>query len=160
MKRSIVTILSTLALGLVTFVTYAQSDYAFQSQIEARQSFMRVYAFNLGQLGAMAKGDTPYDAEKASAAAENLLASANMKNGAMWPGGSDTDAPGLAGRTRAKAIIWSSFPEVGEKHQALTDALTEMVAVAGDGLDAVSSNMRAVGNGCKGCHESFRVSED
>lgn len=147
-------------LGLAALAAFAQEKSTFETQIEARQSFMRVYAFNLGLLGSMAKGETPYDAQRATDAAENLLANAKMKNGAMWPAGSDEDAPGLAGVTRAKAVIWSSFPEVGEKHQALTDALTEMVAVAGDGLDAVRSNMGAVGNGCKGCHEPFRAPAD
>ena len=147
-------------LGLATFVTFAQDMSKFENQIEARQSFMRVYAFNLGLLGSMAKGDTPYDAQQARDAAENLLANSKMKNSAMWPAGSGADAPGLGGVTRAKGVIWSSFPEVGEKHQALTDALTEMVSVAGNGLDAVRSNMRAVGNGCKGCHDSFRVPEE
>lgn len=147
-------------LGLAALSTFAQEKSTFENQIEARQSFMRVYAFNLGLLGSMAKGETPYDAQRATDAAENLLANSKMKNGAMWPAGSDADAPGLVGVTRAKAVIWSSFPEVGEKHQALTDALTELVAVAGDGLDAVRSNMGAVGNGCKGCHEPFRVPEE
>jgi cytochrome c556 len=108
----------------------------------------------------MAKGETPYDAQRATDAAENLLANARMKNSAMWPAGSNSDAPGLGEVTRAKAVIWSSFPEVGAKHQALTDALIEMVAIAGDGLDAVRTNMGAVANGCKGCHENFRVPED
>jgi cytochrome c556 len=160
MKKTSIAVFSALSLLLCTFITFAEDAPNFERQIEARQSFMRVYAFNMGLLGAMAKGDSPYDAEHAKDVAENLLANAKMKNSAMWPGGSDADAPGLRGATRAKAVIWSSFPEVGEKHQALTDALTEMVAVAGDGLDAVRSNMGAVGKGCKGCHDSFRVPED
>jgi cytochrome c556 len=157
-KLSVATI--SFLLGLATFVTFAQDVPKFEKQIEARQSFMRVYAFNLGLLGSMAKGETPYDAQRATDAAENLLANAKMKNSAMWPAESDADAPGLGGVTRAKAVIWSSFPELGEKHQALTDALTEMVSVAGNGLDAVRSNMGAVGKGCKGCHEAFRVPEE
>ena len=149
----------SLLLGLAT-IAFAQDGPQFENQIEARQSFMRVYAFNLGLLGSMAKGETPYDAQQAIHAAENLLANAKMKNSAMWPAGSDADAPGLGEVSRAKAVMWSSFPEVGEKQQALTDALTEMASVAGNGLDAVRSNMGAVGKGCKGCHESFRVPKD
>lgn len=121
---------------------------------------MRVYAFNLGILGSMAKGETPYDAQRATDAAENLLANAKMKNGAMWPAGSDMGAEGLEGVTWAKPDIWSSFPEVGEKHGALTEALETMAAAAGDGLDALRSNMGAVGDGCKGCHKPFRASKD
>lgn len=138
---------------------YAE-DMPFKKEIKARQSFMQIYSYNLGLLGAMAKGESEYDAKVASGAANNLLAAAQMDNSTMWPQGSDADADGLQGKTRAKAKIWASFPEVGEKHKALTDALTGMAAEAGNGLDAVKANIGAVGKGCKGCHEEFRVPKE
>jgi cytochrome c556 len=146
-----------LALGAVPQA--ASADAHFEKAVKARQAFMRVYAFNIGLLGAMAKGDIPYDAKLADAAANNLLAASNMKNAAMWPKGSDADS-GLGVETRAKPEIWDNFPKVREKHQNLTDALTKMAAVAGNGLDSVRANMKAVGGGCKGCHEDFRVPKD
>jgi len=135
-------------------------DFPFKKQITARQAFMQVYAYNLGLLGAMAKGEADYDAKIAASAAANLLAAANMDNSTMWPEGSDADAPGLDGKTRSKPDIWSTYPKVTEKHQDLTDALTKMAAVAGNGLDAVKANMGDVGKGCKGCHKPFRVPKD
>ena len=159
MKRQFA-IATAIALCATSFIAVAADDFPFKKQIQARQSFMKVYAFNLGLLGAMAKGEADYDAKLASAAANNLLAAAKMENSAMWPAGSDAGAEGLKDKTRAKPKIWSSFPEVGEKHQALTDALTAMTAEAGNGLDAVRANMGAVGDGCKGCHEPFRVPKD
>ena len=158
-KRFITTLLASIV-GVCTFAAFADDDVPFGHQIEARQAFMHVYAFNLGLLGAMAKGDMPYDAELATNASNNLVAAANMKNGPMWPAGSDIDAPGLADATGAKAAIWANFPMVGEKHGALTEALTSMAAVAGTGLDAVRANIGEVGNSCKGCHEEFRVDRD
>lgn len=160
MKKFLLVSFATAALGATTLVTLAQEEVPFQNEIDARQSFMHVYRFNLGILGAMAKGEMPYDAEQASAAANNLLAASKMSNGAMWPAGSDMSADGLEGVTWAKPEIWTSFPEVGEKHRALSEALEAMAAVAGDGLAAVRSNMGAVGDGCKGCHEPFRASKD
>ena len=106
MKKISIAVFSALSLLLCTFLTFAEDAPNFERQIEARQSFMRVYAFNMGLLGAMAKGESPYDAERTKDAAENILANAKMKNSAMWPGGSDADAPGLRGVTRAKAVIW------------------------------------------------------
>lgn len=153
-------IATAIALCATSFVTVAADDFPFKKQIQARQAFMKVYAFNLGLLGAMAKGEADYDAKRASAAATNLLAAAKMDNSAMWPGGSDAAAEGLKDKTRAKPEAWSNYPEVSEKHQALTDALMTMAADAGSGLDAVRANMGAVGKGCKGCHESFRVPKD
>lgn len=151
----------TLALSLsACAVGLAADDYPHKKEIEARKAVMRIYAFNLGLLGAMAKGEAEYDAKLATAAANNLLATATMDNSAMWPAGSDADADGLTGKTRAKPDIWSTYPEASEKHQALTEALTAMAAEAGSGLDAVKTNMGAVGKGCKGCHEPFRVPKD
>lgn len=160
MKKTILVAMVTLALGTSTYFAIAADEVAFAREIKARQSFMQVYAFNLGILGAMAKGEKPYDADMASAAANNLLAASKMSNGAMWPAGSDLGADGLEGVTWAKPEIWTTYPEIGEKGKALTEALTSMAAVAGDGLDAVRGNMGGVGDGCKGCHESFRMPQD
>lgn len=160
MKKFLLVSFATVALGATTFVTLAQEEAPFQNEIDARQSFMHIYRFNLGILGAMAKGEKPYDAAQASAAANNLLAAAKMSNGAMWPAGSDMSAEGLEGVTWAKPDLWANLPEVGEKSRALTEALEAMAAAAGDGLGAVRSNIGAVGDGCKGCHEPFRVSKD
>ncbi len=153
-------IVTAIALGATSLITLAADDFPFKKQIEARQAFMKVYAFNLGLLGAMAKGEAEYDAKLAAAAANNLLAAAKMDNSAMWPAGSDVDAEGLKGKTRAKPENWTTWPEASEKHQALTEALTAMAAEAGNGLEAVQANMGAVGKGCKGCHESFRAPKD
>lgn len=152
--------MATVALGATTYVSFAADELAFANQIEARQSFMHVYRFNLGLLGAMAKGEAPYSAEQASAAANNLLAASKMSNGAMWPAGSDMGAEGYAGVTWAKPEIWSTYPKIGEKGAALTEALEAMAAGAGNGLDALRSNMGGVADGCKGCHEPFRAEND
>jgi cytochrome c556 len=160
MKKLLLTALATAALSVTAVGTFAQDETPFANQINARQSFMQVYRFNLMMLGAMARGDMEYDAEQASAAADNLLAASKMRNGAMWPAGSDSSAPGLAGVTAAKADLWASDSMAGEKHQALTAALEAMAAAAGDGLGAVRANMGAVGDGCSGCHDNYRESDD
>ncbi len=149
------------AIAAIIAMTAALADeHQFADEIQARQSLMQVYRFNLGLLGSMAKGDREYDADLAAAAASNLLAVANMKNAAMWPAGSSEDGEGLAGVTFAKAENWSNYPLVAEKHQALRAALETMAAEAGNSLDAVRANIGAVGKGCKGCHEDFRTPRD
>ena len=67
-------------------------------------------------------------------------------------------------RTRARREplpeIWSTYPAVGEKDQALKDAAAALAEVAGDGLDALRSKIGAVGKACKGCHDDFPRGED
>ncbi len=146
------------AMGLaLTLAGAAQPGLAddFDKELKARKSLMQVYAFNIGILGAMAKGEMPYDAEIAEAAASNLHAAVSMRNPTMWPEGSDADA--LGDKTRAKPEMWSTYPKVAEKSKAMKEAAAKMASMAGDGLDAVRANMKSLGEGCKGCHEPFRV---
>ena len=152
MKKILLPALATIILGTMS-TTIAAGD--FDRQIKARQAVMQLYAFNLGQLGAMAKGDVEYNAEQASAAATNLNALVNMNNGAMWPQGSHMAAN--PGKTWAKEEAWTKYPEVVEKSKAMKAAAAKMAAEAGNGLDAVRGTIGEVGGCCKGCHDLIRA---
>jgi len=132
----------------------AQDKGQFDKQIKARKAVMQVYSFNLGLMGAMAKGDTEYDAQTAVNAAWNLNVAAMMKNGPMWPQGSGNDA---VESTRALPENWTSYPEAAKYSEDLVAASAELVKVAGNGLDAMKGAMGAVGKSCKGCHDDFRA---
>ena len=160
MIKVLSTILISATLGAAALTAFAQDELEFADHVQARQSLMQVYRFNLGILGGMARERTPYDAEAAQAAADNMLAIANMKNGAMWPAGSDMSAEGYEGVSYAKAILWENHEQTAEKSQESKAALEAMAAVAGTGLDAVKANIGAVGNGCKGCHVIGRADRD
>ena len=77
-----------------------------------------------------------------------------MKNGAMWPQGSDAES--LPGQTRALKVSWTTYPEVANKQKEFIAAAEAMTKVAGTGLDAMRGALGGVGGGCKGCHEKFR----
>ena len=143
--------------ALVAGATAAISGEAEERAVKARQALMQVYAFNLGQLGAMVKGEMEYNADLAKASADNLVKASTMNGMAMWPKGSSMDDEGMAGKTWAKADIWADGSGVGEKAKALREAAAQMAEVAGNGLDAVKGAMGGVGGGCKGCHEKFRA---
>ncbi len=153
MKKRLSLMIVAMCVGLGS--TGVSAADGLEKAVGARQSLMRIYAFNLGQLGAMAKGQMDYNADAAKAAADNLLAAASMKNGAMWPQGSDSAA--LAGKTRAKPEIWSTYPKVAEKGKALVMAAQKLAAAAGSGVDGIRGNIGGVGEACKGCHKPFRV---
>ncbi len=146
--------------GFFPLASADEDEFPFALQINGRQASMFLYRYNLGLLGSMAKGSTPYDAQIATEAAHNLLSVANMKNSTMWPAGSDIDAPGLANRTEAKANIWANFEDMGNKHQALTENLTKMSLVAGDGVEAIRANIGSVAKACKACHEQYRLEDE
>ena len=136
-------------------VTPVYADGHLEKAVKARQSLMELYSFNLGQLGAMAKGTVAYDAATASAAAGNLAALAALDQGAMWPKGTDLTA--MPEKTRAMAEIWSTYPEIQGKGKALADASAAMAKVAGDGLPALQGAVGDVGKACGECHKPFRA---
>jgi len=150
-------IFCTLAFVFVAGMGTSVADGHFDNAIKARKAVMALYAWNLGQLGAMAKGDVEYNAEAAEIAAENIKILATMNNGSAWPQGSDSTA--LPSKTRAKVEAWTTYPESAEINKKLAAAAVAMSNVAGDGVDAVRANIGAIGGACKDCHTKFREAE-
>ncbi|MCX8955563.1 cytochrome c, partial [Ruegeria sp. NA] len=111
---------------------------------------MQLYAFNLGTLGAMAKGEAEYDAEAATRAANNIVVVSQIDQYAMWPAGSDNVSDPS---TRALPAIWENFADVGAKGQALADAAVAMQAAAGQDVEALKGAMGQLGGACSACHK-------
>lgn len=139
----------------IAFGAVAVSAQNLEDAASARQSVMELYSHYLGRLGAMAKGEAPYDAAAADAAAKSLAALANIDTSAMWPPGSDNGA--LGNKTRALPVIWSTFPAIQETSQALTVAANGMAEAAGKDLDSLRAAMGPVGKACGDCHETYRA---
>ena len=157
MRRAWIAGAAALAMALAVFtgtdMASAQEDHS--AAVKARQAHMQLNGFFMGQLAAIAKGQVPYDAAQATGVVNSLLALNTMDVGAMWPPGSDNQA--LPGKTRALPEIWTTFPAVVEKGDALTKALEAMVVAAGTDLASLQGAFGAVGAGCGGCHRSFRA---
>lgn len=142
------------AIAIVVGIGPVIAQGKFDHAIKARKSLMSLYAWNLGQLAGMAKGDVEYNADAAKAAAENLRVLASMNHGSIWPQGSDSTAN--PGATRAKLEAWTTYPESAKIVKSLIDATTTMAGVADTGVDSVRANMAAIGAACTACHTSFR----
>lgn len=153
-KKLIVTVLLGV-FGVAAFAV-AQEKGPHDAAIKGRQAMFQTYNFNMGILGDMAKGKIDYNAEIAAQSAANLNAAASFGQAAMWPEGSDSETPGNA-RTRALPAIWSNFPDVAEKGNALKTASEKLAAEAGNGLDALKGAIGDVGATCKGCHDDYRA---
>lgn len=156
MKKGLTILAGVAVAGAVATSALAGShaNKAAAASIKARQAQMQLYAFNLGILGAMAKGAVDYNADAASAAAANLAALANSNQMAYWPAGTDNFDMGDA--TRALPAIWAEGSKVGERGMALASAAAALAGVAGDGLDALRGGIGAVGKSCGGCHDDYR----
>jgi len=150
------TVLLSAAFGVAASMAFSGGDgpTPIERGIKARQAQMTLYAFNIGILGAMAKGDVDYNAEGAGLAASNLAAlSAVWMPGAWLPGSDNASVKGTA----ALPKLWQDMADVGAKGQALAEAAQAMTLVAGTDLAGLRSGIGAVGKSCGACHESYRA---
>ena len=115
---------------------------------------MCIYAQNLGILGDMAKGNTEYSTEQASAAAARLLSATSFDQSVMWPQGSDNVA--MADKTAANPEIWTTFPAVLDSSKALIEAAELMNASTATDLASLQSTMGKVGASCAGSYKPYR----
>ena len=122
-------------------------EKALNAAVTARQSTMKLYAFNLGILGTMAKGQAEYNAEAATAAASNLVKLSSQDQMAYWPQGSDN------------ASI-ENMDDVGAANAKLEEAAVAMEAAAGTDLASLQGAMGGLGGACGGCHKSYRESDN
>ena len=155
MRKCLKWIVGSAVLTATLVSGFALADGHIEKAIKARKAQMTLYSFNLGILGAMAKGEAEYNAETASGAANNLLAAAKLDGSQMWPQGSDSDA--MPEKTRALPDIWKTYPDVVEKQKAFIQALEALAPAAGKDLQSLQGAMKAVGAGCGGCHKPFRA---
>ena len=135
----------------------ALADKATEKMIKARQGYYQMVRHNAGPLIAMAKGEMEYDAEKATAAANNLKTLSMLDNSSLFaPGSSKEEMPG---KTRALKKIWETFPAIGEKGKDYKMAVDAIAAGAGNGLDALRPLVKDLGASCKGCHDEYRADD-
>lgn len=144
--------LTALSVAL-TAPVFAQDAKAIDGAVQARKAQMSLYAFNLGILGNMAKGQTDYDAAVAQGAASSLLALTRLDASQMWPAGSEQ---GAAAGSRAKPEMWTNMNDVIAKAMAMQAAAEAMDGAAGQGLEAMQAAMGGVGGACSACHKAYR----
>ena len=126
--------------------------------VKARQSHMQLYAHNLGILGAMAKGEAEYNADAASAAANNLAALSQLNQMSYWaPGTSNAE---LGEETKALPAIWEAGSTAADIGGKLAEAATALAAVAGNGQEALGPALGPVGGACGECHKAYRQSDN
>ena len=145
-------ILMLVTLGLTSPGFAAQDPN--EKAIKARQGQMQLRSFNAGPLFGMAKGQIDYDPALATKLAGNLKLMLDLDNSRAWAAGSHNEA--YPGKTTALPKIWDTYPEISEYGKNYAKAVTELAAVAGNGLDALKSKVGPLGKACKACHDDFR----
>jgi cytochrome c556 len=136
-----------LALGLCATAAFAHSGVQ-NPAVMARMVNMSSLADQMKVLGAMAKGQAPFDA---AVAQETLRQIATLSG--------DTEAHFEAQETdpksEARAEIWNDFGDFAAKSNAL-ETLAGDLAKSVSNLDALRSGLGQLGAACKACHSAYR----
>jgi cytochrome c556 len=129
----------------------AGAAIAQQDPIAARQALMKANGEQAKIGAAMAKGDAPFDIEKARkvfAAFED----AAIKAPSLFPDNSKT-----GGNTAADPKIWENIDDFKARLAKFGTDAKEAIASVSD-LDSFKAAFGAIGkNDCGGCHEKYRV---
>ena len=151
--------IKTLAAAALLATAVAASAEMEQEQaeraVETRQSVLHLMGWNMGPLGAMARGRMDFDAARVETNADRLLALANMMSDAFGP---DTRANTVT--TEALDKIWEQPEAFAAKIQDTIDAAARLKSVAGSGDEgAMREAIAGLGSTSGSCHDDFRADD-
>jgi len=140
-------VLSAAALFTVSATAFAQFQSA-EKAVDYRESAFTVMGTHFGRIGAVVKGEAPYNKDEL---AKNAAIVAMMST-LPW----QAFGPGMEGG-KAKPEIWSDnakFKAASEKMQLAVADLNK-AAQSGD-LESIKKTFSAAGASCKNCHDDFK----
>jgi cytochrome c556 len=131
----------------------AQAQFAKpEDAIKYRQSAFSVMGTHFGRIGAVVRGDVPFNAAAVTANAEIVAAMSKLPYTAFGPG---TET---GGNTKAKAEIWKEKDKFDKGAADMQDAVGKLVVAArGGNLDDVKKAFGAAGQTCNACHDEYRA---
>jgi cytochrome c556 len=148
MKRKRLFIWGAIAVALV--VTISAAAMTATEAIKARQEAMEANGNAMKTLGAMAKNAQPFDADAVKAAAETI-ANDLAKAAELFPEGSDAGDV----QTWAKPEIWTDREHFDQVLESTRQAAVDMQSVTES--EGLLPALGKVGNGCKTCHDTYRL---
>jgi cytochrome c556 len=143
---------ATLASGV-----FAEVEDPFADAVEMRHGLMLQMATDIGKLGAMAKGEAPYDAAVATKASANIAAIASVISMDQFPAGSEYPA---SADSFALPALWSSQDDFLTKVADLNTAAAAMQVAAATDVEGVKTGMAQLGAACAACHKAYRQPEE
>jgi cytochrome c556 len=145
------TTLAGLACALC-LVSAAHAQFAKpEDAIGYRQAVMTVMGYHFGSMGAVVKGEKPYDRDMFARDAALVQTLAPLSWPAFMVPGSDK------GATTMKADAQQQKGKFAEAASAMEEAVMKLGSSARDGnLDASKTAFGAAAQSCKACHSQFR----
>lgn len=141
-------------LGIVLVLTVGSTAYAkfarTEDAIAYRKAVMEVMSHHFGQIGAVVKGQIPFQAKTVADNAGLVKTLSVLPWEAFKVPGSDKGATHLKPAALAKPDQFAAAAKSLEEEVARLAALTEESA-----LDQVKAQFGKVAQSCKNCHDQF-----
>ena len=149
-RTSVVFAAAALAAVALAQAAVAQ-DARVAQQVKLRQAAYTVLGAQMGQMGAMASGRAPFDANAFRTAAERAAFIGGYV-GELFPAGS------LSANSEAKAEIWQQQADFNRLMRDMQAKTATLVTVArGGDLEAIKPAFAATGATCKACHDKYKA---
>lgn len=117
-------------------------------EIEKREGLMKGIGGAMGALGAIAKGEKPYDAATVKAAVTTISANAKAFPD-QFPAGSEGGSSSPA--------IWQNFADFKAKSDKLSSDADMVLAQLPADQASVGAALKTLGADCSSCHQAYRV---
>ena len=140
-----------LAAGVLAVATSAVAQPKPEQYVKHRQSALALMGWYFSPLGAVAKGEKPFNKEEATKATALIATLAKLPYDSFVPGTENV------GNTRARPEVWTDnakFKELAAKIGVETEKLAQLAA-AGDEA-GFKKQFGVVGGTCKACHDDFQ----
>ncbi|MBE2293352.1 MAG: cytochrome c [Phycisphaerales bacterium] len=121
---------------------------------EYRQSVFTIIGWNFKPIGAMVKGEVPFDAAAVARHAQYI----EMMSKALLEGFSKGSGPDAVKHTEAKPEIWTNWDQFNSKLNNFEQEATKLAEVAKGGDEgAIKAQFGKTAETCKACHKEFRT---
>ncbi len=149
MKKGMTWVLGLAIAGILAGAAFAQFAKT-EDAIKYRQSVMSLIGTHFSRMGAVVKGEAPYNKE---AFEKNAL----LVDSLYRLGLDAFMAPGSDKGSGMKADALAQKDKFTQMHNATETELAKLVAVAkGGDLNAIKPQFGAAGASCKACHDAYR----
>ncbi|AYG65547.1 MULTISPECIES: cytochrome c [unclassified Rhizobium] len=120
---------------------------------DARIGMMKKIGGAAGALGAIAKGDKPYDADVVKASLTTIAETAKAFPDQFNPQSDKSDA-------EVSPKIWDNLDDFKVKAAKLsTEAETALAQLPAD-MAGVGATLKTLGGSCGACHQAYRIKKD
>ena len=120
---------------------------------DSRIAVMKKVGGAAGALGAIAKGDKPYDAEVVKAALMTIAENAKAFPEHFGPNSDKTDA-------EVNPKIWDNFDDFKAKAAKLSNNAEVALAQLPADQAGVGATLKTLGSDCGACHQAYRIKKD